>query len=69
MNPLSLPDPDLMKVLVGLLWTLIVAVWTLLLVELIWFLVLMAYTPRSNRHAPDRFSGRSDVFPARNSPG
>lgn len=44
MNPLSLPDPDLMKVLV-------------------------AHTPRSNRHAPDRFSGPSDVFPVRNSPG
>ena len=69
MNPLTPPDLLLIKVLAGFLWTLIVAVWALLLVELIWFLVLMAHTPSSNRHVPDRLSGRPDASPVRNSPG
>ena len=51
MNPLDLPDSYsyLTGVLLGLLWTSIVAVLVLLVVELVCFLGLMVHATRSSR--------------------
>lgn len=46
MNPFELPFPFPVETLVGLLVPAIVVVWTLLLVEVVWLLIMVCRTPR-----------------------